>query len=252
MTEFFKNVVRELSEGQSKKKRLTPEAIENAAAELLSIAFAHLKEDYMLPKDFLHFSEWFTQSLSFVSTDDMAFVKSMLKDKTLPKDVEGLLKSIAKNRRDIAPDQLKFVQEIINGAKRARNKSRRLDMKAMIGLQEDMRKKLNAQIANTLPEGEVAELFRSMGGADGDDMKEMNEELQKMLGDDPISALGELSPQEAKALKKNEGQSDVKDDGDDALATTRRRRAVKERHGKRGKILRDCGEDPRCHFEGIE
>jgi len=202
MTTFFKQVVKDLS-GTSKGKKLTSEAIANAADELLGIAFVNLKKDHMLPQDFKHFADWFQQSLQFVSTDDMMFVKSMLKNKSLPKNVMYILQNIANKKREIPPEQMAFVQEIISDAKMARKKSRRGDMTEMFELQEQTRKLLNKEIAKSLPKGEVADLFSSMAGDEMDeDMKELNREMQEMLGDDPMSTLGSLSPEKAAELEK--------------------------------------------------
>merc|ERR1719510_2783606 len=106
----------------------------------------------------------------------MAFVKSMLADKTIPPNVMYILQSIAKKQREIPPDQMAFVQDIINGAKLARQKSRIGDLRAALELEEATRNKMNEHIAESLPPGEVAELFKDMAGGDMDDeMKALNE-----------------------------------------------------------------------------
>jgi len=197
---FFKHLVWDLSGRHNRRSTATPSAVNEATEALVGIALSNISGDRMTKEDFTHFSAWFDNSLKFVSAGDIAFIRSLLLDQTLPPEVKRILYAIAESNREIPPEQLKFVSELIESAKHARRMSKINNVALGVEMQGGFMKKVNEQIANSLPKGEVADLFSDMAEDENmtEEMRQLNEEMRNMV---PISSLASLDDDEAKELE---------------------------------------------------
>lgn len=99
---------------------------------------------------------------------------------------------------------MRFVKRIIESARQAKRQSKLKRTKMCDEFHRQLSININHEISNYLPQGEVAELFSSMAHSSkmSEEMLKLNAEMKDMLGDNPLSTLANLSPEEAKMLDK--------------------------------------------------